>query len=52
MCAANYNSGVKSLMLKNETSWEKYLLKDSETLRRFLKYLFWAHMSDHHINKI
>lgn len=52
MCVVNYNLGVKSLMLKNEISWEKYLLKDFEILRRFLKYLFWVYMLDYYINKI
>lgn len=48
MCAANYNSGVKSLIPKNATSWGKDQFRDLKALRRFLKYLLWAHMSDHH----
>lgn len=52
MRAANYNSGVKSLIPKNATSWGKDQFRDLKALRRFLKYLLWAHMSDHHINKM
>lgn len=52
VCVANYNSGVKSLILKHSTSREKGQLRDFETWKRFLKYLFWVHRSDHHIYKI
>lgn len=37
---------------KEVTILEKDQLVDYETWRRFLKYLFWAQMSDYRINKI
>ena len=51
MCAPQIITQVLKVYDEKVTNWEKNQLKDFETLRRFLKYLFGAHRSDHHINK-